>query len=43
MYNIAHSQGEVDTTFDIKVIDLIEAMRSLWVSDEAYPGDPYKS
>ena len=41
MYNTTYTQGEIDTAFDIKVIDLIEAMMPLWVSDEAYPGDPY--
>jgi len=33
----------IDTAFDIRVIDLIEAMRPLWVSDEAYQGDPYNA
>lgn len=41
MYNTTHTT-EVDTDFDLKVIDLIELMEPLWLSiDVNYPGDPY--
>ena len=34
--------SEIDSVFDMKVIDLIEAMRGYWnPEDGVYPGDPY--
>ncbi|MCK5052292.1 MAG: endonuclease/exonuclease/phosphatase family protein [Candidatus Cloacimonetes bacterium] len=34
--------SEIDSLFDMKVIDLIEAMRGYWnTEDGVYPGDPY--
>ena len=34
--------SEIDSLFDMKVIDLIEAMRGYWnPEDGVYPGDPY--
>ena len=41
MYNPNFSEREIDTAYDFKVIDLIEAMRSAWTSSEPYPGEPY--
>jgi endonuclease/exonuclease/phosphatase family metal-dependent hydrolase len=42
MYNVTDT-NEINTEFDIKIIDLIEAMRPYWqFVDEAYPGDPYE-
>ena len=35
------STSEIDQTFDIVVIDLVEAMRPFWQEDAPYPGDPY--
>ena len=32
---------EADWGFDLQVINLVEAMRSVWVLPEPYPGDPY--
>ncbi len=32
---------KVDSVFDLRVIDLIGAMRGSWASPEPYPGDPY--
>jgi len=32
---------EMDTKFDMVVIDLVEAMRPFWDLDTPYPGDPY--
>ena len=32
---------EMDEAFDVKVVDLIKAMRPYWRSSEPYPGDPY--
>jgi hypothetical protein len=41
MYNTTYTT-EMDTDFDLVVIDLIEAMHSLWTDPAAsYPGDPY--
>ncbi len=41
MYSIVHT-SEIDTTFDLKVIDLIEAMGPRWdETNGPYPGDPY--
>jgi len=41
MYNIANTDNEIDTDFDLKVINLIEKMRPAWFSTDPYPGDPY--
>jgi len=41
MYNIANTDNEIDTDFDLKVINLIEKMRPTWASTDPYPGDPY--
>jgi hypothetical protein len=40
MFNSANT-GEIDEEFDLEVIDLVEAMRDSWVSEDPYPGDPY--
>jgi len=41
MYNTAFTT-EIDSEFDIEVINLIEAMEDSWTStEEEYPGDPY--
>jgi len=40
MYNTTFTT-EIDTDFDLEVIDLVEAMESSWTSTEPYPGDPY--
>ena len=32
---------EIDELFDFQVINLIDAMRSIWRGSETYPGDPY--
>jgi exonuclease III len=41
MYNTEYTT-EMDTDFDLVVIDLVEAMRGLWIDPNAsYPGDPY--
>ncbi|MBM4162121.1 MAG: hypothetical protein FJ217_13620 [Ignavibacteria bacterium] len=41
MYNTTYTRNEIDTRFDVHVVDLIDAMRSSWTSNEPYPGDPY--
>ena len=43
LYNITLTSNEIDLVFDLKVIDLIEAMRPFWEesSSAPYPGDPY--
>ncbi len=40
MYNTTHTT-EIDTHFDLEVINLVDAMRSYWTSSDPYPGDPY--
>lgn len=41
MYNTRFTT-EIDTAFDLKVIDLIEVMEPLWTpTDVNYPGEPY--
>lgn len=41
MYNTTFTT-EIDSEFDLEVINLIEAMEDLWASTEdEYPGDPY--
>ncbi|MCZ6815439.1 MAG: hypothetical protein O7F76_01935, partial [Planctomycetota bacterium] len=41
MYRQAHSP-EIDTGFDFKVVDLIEAVRPRWnPKDGPFPGEPY--
>ena len=41
MYNTTFTT-EIDSDFDLEVIDLIEAMEDSWTSTEdEYPGDPY--
>ena len=32
---------EIDRAFDIKVVDLVNAMRPLWQANGPYPGDPH--
>ncbi len=42
MYNVTHTT-EIDTDFDMEIIDLIEEMKSFWDEDAGeYPGDPYE-
>jgi len=41
MYNVASTEGEIDTQFDLHVIDVIDVMKSFWTSSDPYPGDPY--
>lgn len=41
MYNTTYSVGMIDTDFDLQVVNLIEAMKDYWTSEEPYPGDPY--
>lgn len=33
--------AEIDTDFDLVVVDLVAVMHDLWSSEEPYPGDPY--
>ena len=33
---------EMDTAFDLKVVDLRNEMKATWTSSEPYPGDPYE-
>ena len=40
MYRPAYT-GEVDTEFDLVVLNLVDAMKILWDSNQPYPGDPY--
>jgi len=41
MYNTTYTT-EIDTGFDLVVVNLVEAMRGLWTNPNAsYPGDPY--
>lgn len=41
MYNIT-TTTEIDSVYDLKVIDLVEAMKASWSSTvDEYPGDPY--
>ncbi|MCZ6653634.1 MAG: endonuclease/exonuclease/phosphatase family protein [Planctomycetota bacterium] len=41
MYRPAHN-AEIDTDFDLRVIDLIQAVRSRWnAKDGPFPGEPY--
>ena len=41
MYNTTFTT-EIDTDFDLEVINLIEAMEDFWTStEEEYPGAPY--
>jgi len=41
MYNTTFTT-EIDSEFDLEVINLIEAMEDFWTSTEdEYPGDPY--
>lgn len=39
-YNVSKTR-EINTEFDFKVVNLIEAMKPYWQSDQPYPGDPY--
>ena len=41
MYNTTFSANEIDLTYDLIVIDLVDVMRPFWTSTEPYPGDPY--
>lgn len=43
MYNVQHTANDIDLTFDLVVIDLIEVMRPFWedASSDPYPGEPY--
>ena len=43
MYNTTHTKNEIDTNFDFKVVNLIDAMKTYWSasSTNPYPGDPY--
>lgn len=41
LYRTAFTTSELDTQFDLKVIDLIEALRPGWPGPGPYPGDPY--
>jgi len=40
MFNNTHTK-EIDTQYDLKIINLIETMRPYWAYEEDYPGDPY--
>lgn len=40
MYSPTFS-GEVDTVFDMQIVNLIEQLAGSWTSTDAYPGDPY--
>lgn len=40
MYNLT-STTEIDTGFDMQVIDLVKAMKSQWKATEQFPGEPY--
>jgi hypothetical protein len=45
-YHSDTTGNEIDTSFDLKVIDLVKEMEAEWEEDfpnEAYPGSPYKS
>lgn len=41
MYNVGATEHEIDTDFDMNVIDLVAAMKPLWSASSKYPGDPY--
>lgn len=41
MYRPEYSGHEIDINYDFQVVDLIEAMRNFWDSQDLYPGDPY--
>lgn len=41
MYNIKYTSNEIDKDFDLKVIDLVAAMKNNWHNKSHYPGDPY--
>ena len=34
--------GEIDRSFDFKVVNIVEIMENLWKSTDPYPGNPYK-
>ncbi len=40
LYNVSMTR-EIDIDFDLVVIDLVELMRSYWIDETPYPGDPY--
>jgi hypothetical protein len=40
MYNTTHTK-EIDTQYDLKIIDLIETMKPYWTYEDDYPGEPY--
>ena len=40
IYNTSDTT-EIDTGFDLKVVNLAEAVKPFWQSTEPYPGDPY--
>jgi hypothetical protein len=41
MYNVKHTT-EIDTDYDLTVIDLVTTMEPLWLhADVNYPGNPY--
>jgi hypothetical protein len=37
-----HCTRKMDLAYDIKVVDLVNAMRGLWTSAAPCPGDPYE-
>ena len=40
MFNTTYT-GEIDRSYDMHVVDLVEEMRGNWTSTEPYPGTPY--
>ena len=41
MYNTTFSADEIDLSYDLVVLDLIDLMKPFWTSSEPYPGEPY--
>jgi len=41
MYNMTYTANEIDEAFDLKVVNLIDAMKPYWSLPDPYPGDPY--
>lgn len=41
MYDTVSTISEIDTSYDLEVVNLIDAMQPFWTSSDPYPGDPY--
>ena len=41
MYSTQYTSRDIDTHFDIKIVDLIKAAQPTWTLSSPYPGNPY--